>query len=80
MPDQPDDCCPGEPEPVKLLSYHYGPTSANPDPGAMWCYSCGGRVDLFDGHAVCGCGAQLCESPVDCGNDACPYRPEGGAR
>lgn len=50
----------------------------NPDRGAMWCYGCGGRVDLFDGHAICGCGAQLCESPVDCGNDACPYRPATG--
>jgi len=62
-----------QPEPVKILSYHYGP-----EPGAMWCYGCGGRVYTFDGHAVCGCGAQLCESPADCGDDACPYRPASG--
>lgn len=64
-----------QPEPVKILSYYYGPTAADPDRGAMWCYGCGGRVDLFGGHAICSCGAQLCESPADCGNDACPYRP-----
>lgn len=64
---------------AKILSYHYGPTADDPDPGAMWCYSCGGRVMTFDGHAVCGCGAQLCESPVDCGDDNCEYRERGGA-
>lgn len=64
-----------QPEPVKVLSYCYGPTSTDPYPGAMWCIDCGGQVSLFDGHAVCGCGAQLCESPADCGDDACPYRP-----
>ena len=62
-------------QPVKILRYHYGPTSTDPDSGATWCYACGGRVDFFGGHALCGCGAQVCESPVDCGNDACPYRP-----
>ncbi len=67
------------PEPVKILSYHYGPTGTDPDPGATWCYGCGGRVWLGDGHAVCGCGAQVCESPVDCGDDNCEYRERGGA-
>lgn len=65
-----------QPEPVKILSYRYGPTSTDPNPGAMWCIGCGGEVTTFDGHAVCDCGAQLCESPEDCGDDACPYQPE----
>jgi hypothetical protein len=67
-----------QPESVKILSYHYGPTATEPDPGAMWCYACGGRVDLIDGHALCGCGAQLCESPADCGSSTCQYRPASG--
>lgn len=64
---------PATPE-VKILSYHYGPTAADPDPGAVWCYGCGGRVWFGDAHGVCGCGAQVCESPVDCGDDECEYR------
>lgn len=65
---------------ANLLRYHYGPTAADPDPGAAWCYDCGGRVDFFDGHAVCGCGAQVCESPVDCGDDTCEYRTPNDRR
>jgi hypothetical protein len=68
------------PEPVKILSYHYGPTATDPNPGDAWCYDCGGRVGFFEGHGVCGgCGAQVCESPVDCGDDQCPYRTGLGA-
>lgn len=26
------------------LSWHYGPTEQNKDPGRMWCYDCGGEV------------------------------------
>lgn len=63
----------------KPMLWHYGPTPADPDPGSMWHYGCGQRVDFFDGHAVCGCGAQACESPVDCGDDACQYRTGGSA-
>lgn len=65
----------------KRLRWHYGPTATDSDPGAMWCFGCGGRVDLFGGHAVCGCGAQECESPADCGDETCEYRyrEPGGA-
>lgn len=40
------------------LVWHYGPTAADPDPGAMWHYGCGQRVMSIDGGYVCGCGAQ----------------------
>lgn len=63
-----------ETEPPALLSWHYGPTDTDPNPGSMWHYGCGGEVMLFDGHAVCGCGAQVCESPADCGDDDCDVR------
>ncbi len=64
---------------VKILRWHYGPTDAEPDPGTAWCYDCGGRVWFSEGHGVCGCGAQVCESPVDCGDDNCEYRERRGA-
>lgn len=54
------------------LSWYYGPTDSDPDPGAMWHYGCGGRVEWIksgpsaeidgvlvdDGAMVCDCGAQ----------------------
>lgn len=45
------------------LSWHYGPTATDPDPGAMWHTGCGGRVGWFkdspgSGGYVCDCGAQ----------------------
>lgn len=40
------------------LSWHYGPTDTNPDPGRMWCYACGAEVFAFkDGRSCTGCGA-----------------------
>jgi Zn finger protein HypA/HybF involved in hydrogenase expression len=30
------------------LSWFYGPTAADPDPGKMWCRDCGGEVWVFD--------------------------------
>ncbi|NUS02083.1 MAG: hypothetical protein HOV97_05910 [Nonomuraea sp.] len=46
-------------ENVGPLRWHYGPTDTDPDPGKMWCYTCGGEVFVFkDGAASCaGCGA-----------------------
>lgn len=45
------------------LSWHYGPTEADPDPGGMWHYDCGGRVGWIktgpgEGGHICECGAQ----------------------
>lgn len=43
---------------VKTLSWHYGPTKDNPDPGRMWHYGCGREVLIFDDGYICECGAQ----------------------
>lgn len=46
-------------EPGGELDWHYGPTEADPDPGKMWCFSCGGEVWAFDGGYICRvCGHQ----------------------
>lgn len=39
---------------VAALRWHYGPTDADPNPGSMWCYACGGEVWSFkDGTLAC---------------------------
>jgi hypothetical protein len=39
------------------LRWHYGPTDADPNPGAMWCYDCGSEVWVFEEGYICrGCG------------------------
>jgi hypothetical protein len=41
---------------VTELNWHYGPTAADPDPGSMWHYGCGGRVYAFkEGHVCSKC-------------------------
>ena len=44
---------------LPVLRWHYGPTAADPNPGSMWCYDCGGEVwTLEDGYICKGCGRQ----------------------
>ena len=44
---------------VSELSYHYGPTATDPEPGKMWHYDCGGEVFFIDdGHVCLKCGEQ----------------------
>lgn len=40
------------------LSWHYGPTATDPDPGKMWCDDCGGEVSVLEGVCICSCGRQ----------------------
>lgn len=35
------------------LRWHYGPTQADPEPGKMWCYDCGGNVMFIDDGYIC---------------------------
>lgn len=35
------------------LTWHYGPTSEDPDPGKMWHNDCGGEVWTLDEGLVC---------------------------
>lgn len=43
---------------TSVLRWHYGPTAADPDPGKMWCYGCGGAVMSFEEGYICaGCDA-----------------------
>lgn len=39
------------------LSWHYGPTDADPDPGKRWHDDCGGEVYYLDGDICSKCGA-----------------------
>lgn len=39
--------------PTPELRWHYGPTDADPEPGKMWHYDCGGEVWYFDGGPIC---------------------------
>lgn len=38
---------------MALLSWHYGPTADDPNPGSMWHYGCGGEVFFIDDGAIC---------------------------
>jgi hypothetical protein len=41
------------------LRWHYGPTDADPNPGAMWCDGCGSEVYALEGGWICsGCDRQ----------------------
>lgn len=76
-----------DPKPAEPLSWHYGPTDTDPDPGKAWHYGCGREVMFFDGGAVCGCGAQEAEPAealpaephgmVTCQNDQTPHSLTG---
>jgi hypothetical protein len=41
------------------MQWHYGPTSDDPNPGAMWHEGCGGEVWILEGGYICRkCGEQ----------------------
>lgn len=41
------------------LRWHYGPTDTDPEPGHMWCYTCGAQVIADDdGYWCTGCQAE----------------------
>lgn len=43
----------------EVLKWHFGPTANDPNPGSMWCDTCGHEVYIIEGSHCCGgCGLQ----------------------